>query len=115
MINKLSIWPKLICVVMIVFAEFWTRVVDSSSFKILNQVLNVGGGRSLIFKSVISSLIKSLMRICSKKNIISKLGVFHKDRRIIFNHLQSLLLVKNLLVFIEPILVILRYLTQCLR
>lgn len=95
----------------VIFPEFRTRVIDSSSFEILNQVLNIGSGSTLVFKSEISSL----MRICSKKDIISKLGVFHKDRRIIFNHLQCLLLVKYLLVLIEPILVILRYLTQCLR
>lgn len=95
----------------VIFPEFRARVIDSSSFEILNQVLNIGSGSTLVFKSEISSL----MCVCSKKDIISKLGVFHKDRRIIFNHLQCLLLVKYLLVLIEPILVILRYMTQCLR
>ena len=109
--DQLSIGPKLIGVMVVVFAEFRARVINSSSFEILDQVLNIGSGSSLVFKCIVCSL----MRICSKKNIISKFGVFHKDRRIIFNHLQRFFLVKYLLVLIHPILVILRYLTQCLR
>jgi hypothetical protein len=103
MIHQLSIGSNLIGVVVVVFAEFGARIINTFSFEILDQVLNIWSGTSLVFKSVVCSL----MCVCSKQDIISKLGVFHKDRRIIFNHLQSLLLVKYLLVFIEPILVIL--------
>jgi len=59
--DQLSIGAKLIGVMVVVFAEFRARVINSSSFEILDQVLNVGSGTTLIFKSVISSL----MRICS--------------------------------------------------
>ena len=47
--DQLSIGPKLIGVMVVVFAEFRARVINSSSFEILDQVLNIGSGSSLVF------------------------------------------------------------------